>query len=111
MTWTLEQALPFLRELDPHLRTVGYSCALGGSVLHKEPEVERHDLDVIVFPTNSNNRDVDALRGVLVGLGWTLTAPEHKVKSIWRRKGSTDSKHVEVWRTPDRKRVDLFLLA
>jgi len=33
-----------------------------------------------------------------------------KVSNIWARKGSTDAKHVEAWKTPKGQKVDLFFL-
>ncbi len=50
MKITLEQALPFVRELETKLIPLGAHCALGGSVLHQGGS--NKDLDIFVYPRN-----------------------------------------------------------
>ena len=105
--WTLETALSFVRELEARLRPIGYSVALGGSVLlhGKSPS----HLDLVIYPLSSKGLRPQSLKSALLEHGLTQVATRERVQQVWRRKGSDDTKHVEIWRTNDR-RVDLFFL-
>jgi len=105
--WTMSDALDFVRKLakvvGPH-----YHLALAGSVLLKGRS--RKDLDVVVFPASTAERDEAALFAALEAFGMRRMVDVPGVHARWRRLGSADEKRVEVWRWQGR-RVDLFLLA
>lgn len=110
-TWLTMEALEFIKVLEPAVKEIGYSLALAGSLVHKDSNTPRKDLDLIAFPRSSGGEaDPEKLRKVLETQGLSLIVSAQKVKENWQKKGSNDSKHVEVWITPDGKRVDLFLL-
>lgn len=52
MTITLDQALPFVREVEAKLIPLGAHCSLGGSVLHRGESTK--DLDIFVYPHNDD---------------------------------------------------------
>ena len=106
--WTLEEALELIRGLEPNLSKCGYHVALCGGVLQQGRS--EHDLDVLVYPHNStNNIDIAQLRLCLRDLGWKLRMRAEYLVELWIEKGSNDRKHVDIWATPDRKRVDVFV--
>ncbi len=116
--WTLDQAVAFINELLPDARAAGWNLALNGSVLYKGQS--DNDVDVIAHPmvkrgvgliadtatepyelllaiSQTLQPSVDDLRAVLVKHGlrpkWTV----EEVHDFWRKAGSLDEKHVEVW--------------
>jgi len=105
--WSLPEALQLVRELVEPLRSVGYALGLTGSVLTKGEST--HDLDLVLYPLSSAKEDPTALRAALEAHGLKLHVPKERVQKTWRRLGSQDEKHVEVWLYQDR-RVDLFFL-
>ena len=109
-SWTLEQALEVVRKLDPLTRRIGCFTGLTGSVLHKGRSEK--DLDITVIPLDAS-KPID-LWGICFalkdGMGWKRTHSEADIKKIWADKGSTDIKHVEVWRTPEGRRVDIMIV-
>lgn len=106
--WTFDESLNFARELQGMFKPFGFNVGLTGSILYKGES--SNDLDIIVYPQNSGKVDIDPLRDVLLAFGMTLLADRAKVANIWARKGSTDAKHVEAWKTPKGQKVDLFFL-
>lgn len=102
----LMDALVLVRKLQPAFNGCGWHIALGGGLLNKG--FSDHDLDLVVYPHNSNATDIDKLRAMLRAIGWSLFADVERIQAHWRKKGGTDKKHVEVWKTPDDKRVDLI---
>lgn len=106
--WTREEALEMISEISPGLKSVGYELALAGSILTKGTSSK--DVDVVLFPTNSNQQDLPKLKEQLETLGMRLLHTEEIVKARWKRVyNSEDKKHVEVWEWKG-KRVDLFFL-
>ena len=53
--WTLEAALPIIRELEPKLRAADYHLMLGGGVLHRGTSTK--DLDLFISPLNTSDSD------------------------------------------------------
>lgn len=64
-TWTLQEALALVRDIQPIMREMGYHITLGGGVLNTGGST--HDLDLWFIPLNgypSTPREV---------MGWLLT--------------------------------------
>lgn len=107
-SWTLEEGLVVVRELEAQCSRYGWHFALGGGVLLRGQS--DHDLDVIVYPHSSRvGVDTGKLRARLRDLGWKLRGRAEYVIEEWRKKGSIDRKHVDIWATPDGKRVDVIV--
>jgi hypothetical protein len=105
--WTLAEALSFCRSLAEYLKPKGYYVGLAGSVLTRGRS--RKDLDIVVYPESAPAHEAAALRDHLRAFGLKLRVPVENVHLRWRKLGSVDTKHVEVWYF-DRKRVDIFTL-
>ncbi len=105
--WTLHEGVDLCRLLNTHLAPVGYCVALTGSVLLKGKSY--NDVDLVVYPLNTQKIDLDILRGALRLFGIKPWVSVEQVTDAWRKKGSDDTKHVEVWRSGVR-RIDLFIL-
>lgn len=109
--WTTQEALTFIRGLEPVVNEIGYSLAMAGSLVHGEEGVPRKDLDLIVFPLHQNKGDPKELHRVLTAQGLSLRLTVDQIQLFWRSQlGSDDTKHVEMWLTSEGKRIDLFLL-
>lgn len=106
-SWTLEQARALIDELVEPLKVAGYGLALAGSVLHKGES--KHDLDLIVFPLSSETTDLSPARKAFHACGLRLFVGREHVVETWRKQGSRDDKHVEIWERANR-RVDIFFL-
>jgi len=106
--WTLEDGLSVLRNIHAPLASAGFGIALGGSLLYRGHS--KKDIDVIIFPMRKGAVKVDAAFVVLEFLGWTRWFSVETVQARWRKIGSADTKHVEVWKTPDGRRADLIIL-
>lgn len=106
--WTLEEAQRLISTLDSVADTTGWHFALAGGVMRKGSS--EHDLDLIAYPRTSTKSDRNMLRFILGALGWRLRVPVKEMHVYWKEKGSKDRKHVEVWQTSDKRRVDLFIL-
>jgi len=105
--WTLEEALKLVRLLEPRLAQARFHVALMGSVLLQGEST--NDLDLILFPHSTSYVNLDLVRTELTHGGLLPVFSRGKVAAMWERRGSTDTKHVEVW-TYKGKRVDLFFL-
>lgn len=106
--WTITVAREVCQRLNAFLHDIGFGVGLTGSVLMLGKS--RKDLDLIIYPLNSNVCDYRALREELHRFGWSRYASAGAVKERWKRLGSDDEKNVEVWLTSTGARVDLFLL-
>lgn len=106
VVWTYYEAVGFLKELKRVLAPVGCAVGLTGSVLLEGHS--RSDLDVLLYPLSSSF-DAAAVAIALSQAGLVLRADRARVTAIWRKKGSTDTKHVETWSFQG-KRVDFFFL-
>ncbi len=106
--WTIDGARLLITELEPFLIEAGWYIGLTGSVLLKGESFK--DLDLIFFPYDkSKNPDKETARAVLRARGLFQLASVENVHERWRKGGSSDTKHVEVWGCAGR-RVDLFFL-
>jgi hypothetical protein len=105
--WTLGDATVFVRALSDVLKFAGYEVALGGSVLKNGRSM--NDLDVILFPRTTVSQDLEAAAKAMKEWGMTKRHDKDFVQRVWRKQGSKDEKHVEIWEYKD-KRVDLFFL-
>ena len=106
--WTRDEALTLVAALWPSLKAVGYYVGLTGSVLVKG--TSRNDLDLIVYPASTTSQDKNRVVGALMDAGLTRLTGRDGVHRRWRRLGSSDEKHVEVWEL-DGKKVDVFFLS
>ena len=108
MKWDLIDTIDLVRRWEKVLRDDGWHLALAGGVLHRGRSY--HDLDLIAYPHDMSRPRRRKLIAGLRALGATRlrTAPE--MRAHWRTKGSRDTKHVEVWRTDDGRRVDVIIL-
>lgn len=104
-SWTMEEALTLIRELEPKMSAAGWHVALGGGVLLRGQS--EHDLDLVFFPHVAGTANLRALQDVLTSMGWTRFRTVAAVHRHWRSIGSTDTKHVEIWECP--KRVDVIV--
>lgn len=106
--WALDEALELIRKLEPGLRDAGWALGLTGSVLTRGESDK--DLDLVVYPLNSTEVSKAKLITALGAYGWTRRSSVSATHRTWRHIGSEDCKQVEVWRTGDGRRVDVFLL-
>jgi predicted nucleotidyltransferase len=107
--WTLDEAATFCHDLLPAVKAVGYYVGVTGSVLYGDARASSHDLDLIIYPTSTVHSNADALTAALTAHGMRRLYDVDVVQARWRKLGSDDEKHVEVWAW-GRKRVDLFFL-
>jgi hypothetical protein len=105
--WTREQADALIHTLAVML-SPRYHLALAGSVLLWGKS--DNDLDLVVYPASTLDRDLGFVEETLRRAGLRRSVGRLGVKAKWRREGSFDDKHVEVWQI-DGKKVDLFFLA
>ena len=109
--WTLEDGLDMARQLRRVAAGYGWHVAIGGGVVHRG--WSNKDLDLVMFPHDStretfNTRMIGDIGSILSKSGWELYRTVGEMHSYWETKGSKDRKWVEVWKTPDGKRVDLI---
>lgn len=108
--WTWGDCQVFVKELRLVALGAGYAVALAGSVLYRGES--KKDLDIVLFPLGGTDRDLDRLKAALKSYGMVLELAEAEVKAQWLRDyDSRDTKHVEIWKAPDGRRVDLFFLS
>ena len=105
--WSLNEALEFIRRLESFVVPAGYHVGVLGSVLVKGSSEK--NLDLLLSPRDSTQQDRALLCEALLAAGLYPLLGVMDIHAIWRRKGSSDRKHVECWLF-GRKRVDLFLL-
>lgn len=107
--WTLARGAALARTIEATLGGM-YHVTLGGSVLLRG--WSNKDLDLFVYPHDASilppPMSYGMIRNGLRAANLTRTADIAAVQEIWRRAGSKDTKAVEVWRTEDGKRVDVF---
>lgn len=105
--WRFDLAAQLLSCLERHMAPVGWHVGITGSVFHAGESA--HDLDMILYPRDSTKADKDAARKVLESIGMKQRYTVEQVHEGWRSKGSTDEKHVEVWKW-HHYRIDVFFL-
>lgn len=107
--WAIEEGQQLCASLAEPLKELGVGIGLTGSVLHKGASPK--DLDLILYPYNASLPvDWDKVREYLKSQGWKVFLTHEQIRKVWEEKKSTDTKHVEVWWSPDMRRVDVFLL-
>lgn len=104
--WTLDEAVELVRDIWDECAAAGWHLAITGGVLYRGESDK--DLDLVAYPHNSEDADIDDLYDCLCLLGWRLRSQAQTTATYWRKSGSTDCKHVEVWRTVDGRRVDVI---
>lgn len=106
--WMLHEArAEVFEDLERELIKVGFHCGLLGSVLHSG--ISSKDLDVIIYPRTTASCNLEDVYRVFRELGWRLVASQGVVQRAWKKQGSQDTKHIEVWQV-DGKRIDVFFL-
>lgn len=105
--WSLDAAVQFVRELEEALAP-HYHAALAGSTLIKGHSA--NDLDVIIIPHSTERNRHWEVKGLLEAFGMTRKVKCEHVHRKWARKGSADTKFVEVWDHNGYK-VDIFQLS
>jgi hypothetical protein len=106
--WDRDAALELVNEIWSHAGGV-FAIALGGSLLTKSSGA--NDLDILVYPMHSATSESDVQESVsdaLIRCGLKRRASIRAVHRAWEKLGSTDKKSVEVWRTADHRKVDVF---
>lgn len=110
--WHVRDAIPLIQNLWNVLGQLNLFCALTGSVLYKGQSDK--DLDIIIYPKDKSSTtfDIRDAEKLLEANGWT--------KQEWQlvnvpSLGPDDMAYddvpfIQVWLTPDNKRVDLFWL-
>lgn len=106
-SWTLDLGVEFVRKLSQHLRAVDYEVALAGSVLRKGESTK--DVDVVIFPRSTAVGSLSQVYAALWDFGLFRLWDRAEIAVEWKKQGSLDTKHVEVWAWNDR-RVDIFFL-
>jgi hypothetical protein len=110
-TWTLVDAQDLLRRIELALDGTHHVGLLGSVPLHGTSD---KDLDIVIYPHstfgNSSVSNRRRVRTVLDGFGLRQIASGAMVLAEWEKKGSQDSKFVEVWLTEEGRRVDVFYM-
>lgn len=106
--WTFAEAAMLIDELWDDLAKAGWHLGLTGGVLVHF--WSNKDADLIAYPRDSTKSSRAKLYAVLRRHGLLRMRTAKQMHATWRRSGSTDRKHVEVWQTSDLRRVDLFIL-
>lgn len=105
--WDIEKARTLIEPLIKPMWAAGFFIGIAGSVFTKGKSDK--DLDLVLAPLTTAHVDLDAAKAVLKAHGWTPYVDRETVTAQWRKVGSLDEKHVEVWLHEDR-RVDVFFL-
>ena len=123
-TWWLEEAVWFVRYIQSWVEPYRYHAGMVGSVLTKGYSI--NDLDMVLYPASTKalySREPlgvvprEYLPTVLHKAGMVRVFDRAFVTEQWRKAGSDDEKHVEVWKcTPGipacaDRRVDVFFLS
>lgn len=106
--WDIEAARALIQPLIEPMWEAGFFIGIVGSVFTKGKSEK--DLDLVLVPLTTARAEKDAAKAVLKAHGWTLYVDRETVTARWRKVGSQDEKHVEVWLHEDR-RVDVFFLS
>lgn len=103
--WTQEEGIDFIQYLEEFLLP-NYHAGMFGSVLHKGHSTK--DLDCFIFPHNANHHDFDEIRDCLEEAGLLLLVDRDEVLASWAKRGIDEKKYVEVWCTPNGRRIDVL---
>ncbi len=107
--WNFEEAATLIRELDAQREKSGWRFTITGSVIRDGSSSK--DLDIVTYPHCSTKKSLKKLYKLFDARGWKLRVGVQQMHDFWREKGSKDRKHVEVWKTEDGRRVDVFVLS
>lgn len=109
--WSLDDARAFIDKIREAVKPAGWEVGLAGSVLEKG--ASKKDLDVILFPRQKvGPLDLEGLRTALKTIpGFYPSTTVEQIHAYWRKHGSADTKHVEVWRHRVWRRVDLMIMS
>jgi len=105
--WTLAEGVHLCRRLERRLTPAGFAIALTGSILLKGKSYK--DLDLVVYPLSTKSVQIPLCYEALRLVGLLPLVPVERVHARWRKLGSEDTKHVEVW-CLGRRRIDIFIL-
>lgn len=103
----MSEATELVSALAGPLAEAGYGLGMCGSVLKNGHS--NHDLDLVVFPLRTDRGILSVAKSALRKNGVDPLYDRSVVTSRWRKLGSGDEKHVEVWEYKG-KRVDIFFL-
>ena len=106
--WALDDALILARALWSPLQERGWHVGITGSVMYRG--YSDKDLDIIAYPRNTETSKPEKLTAYLRSLGWRRRSTAEATREVWRERGITDAKSVEVWALPDGRRVDLMVM-
>jgi hypothetical protein len=109
--WDMAQARDFIDKVRAVVQPAGWHVALTGSVFWRGESAK--DLDLILFPHHKTGPlDLDGLRAALLTIPKFLPhVPVEQMHAYWRKIGSPDTKHVEVWLYRGCRRVDLMVMS
>lgn len=107
--WDRDEGLEFVVRLQGFVMKHGFNCGITGSILLRPYKIP-NDLDIIIYPNNNYKVDLTVLKSVFESMELTQVADRIKTAQVWAKKGSEDTKHVEVWETKDKKKIDFFFL-
>lgn len=107
--WTLDDALDLARQLEDHVAPAGYHVALAGGVLLRG--WSEHDLDLVFYPHHGKKLAPLKLERALRAAGLWRRLTVGRVRAYWKRRGITDTKHVEIWLDSEGRRVDVIMPA
>ena len=103
-TWTLEQGLEFARQLEVKIKRISshYHVGLTGSTLYKGES--KKDLDIILYPHKSTQKDRKYLDKVLIEFGLKFVSDRTETYAVY----GNDKEVVQY--SYKGKRVDIFFL-
>lgn len=91
------------------MEPIGMGVGLCGSVLKNGTSSK--DLDIILFPLSTAKTPSYAkVYDTLTTFGWHQWLNADRIHHYWRSLGSDDMKHVEGWKDPLGRRIDVFFL-
>ncbi len=113
MTWTLENALYLIREIQPNIKKCSYHVCLGGGVLNKGKSDK--DLDLYFSPfsdtATANSSGLLEFLTMVLGdrhsLGGPSVQPQDEFKAYPAQTRTFPHGRFTYW--PDGKRVDVFI--
>ena len=106
--WKLDEAVALINKLASQWEKSGWRFGLTGGVLRAG--ASKHDLDIIAYPHCSAVVDHDKLDKLLEAEGWSCRLRAEDLHLFWEERGSKDRKTVDIWKTSDLRRVDVFVL-
>jgi hypothetical protein len=102
-SWSLAEAITFIKLLYEFIRPLGFGVALTGGVLMKSHS--KKDLDLIIYPLKKISSDYNKLLESLPTFGLTFVRLPNNNLGF-----QDDGKNVQIWKY-NNKRIDLFFLS